>query len=171
MIELNEEEIKKVKESLYNGYATRSVLQENIKHSTIGLEELLNSVKNIKNTLKYENSSLNWLNEVKQQFNQVAYLMKEFNSEFESVYDELSAKQIAETLAYEETNKFRVSINGDTIIGGNFAVNGHVTSIGHGLVSGVDKVKLNGLSNYSLKRNTNKGWNKIKNVDNSKVMI
>lgn len=96
---LNEENMKKAKNSLYPVRGMYYRLEKEVDDATVGLNDLINTVKKAKESSIDNPHEREYIEKIKKEFDKIAYLIEHFAIEFKDNYEELSPIYIAEKLS------------------------------------------------------------------------
>lgn len=102
---LNKENEKKARESIYSINTTNYKFEEEVNNAIVGLNDLLNAVKQADLAIKYSNHLNNrYINNIKFNMDKIAVLLDDFIKEFKPIYENIINHYITQQLSDDNNN-------------------------------------------------------------------
>lgn len=117
---ISEENMKAARNDLYPIRRSYYKLEKEVENATVGLQDLINAVKQAKEASLSDNPrGREYVEDIKKEFDKIAYLIEQFASEFQDNYEELSPIYIMEKLAgtFDDKDNFSMGVDCTTPIG------------------------------------------------------
>lgn len=111
---------EKASRDLYPRWSVMNNLSENVINSKVGLQELLQSVKDFKELTRNEPESII---EGKINLDKIALLFENFIEEFKPLYSEFNSLYVSEKLTEDDEGKMNFGIDGVSSINTSFGWN------------------------------------------------
>lgn len=96
---LNENDRENANKSLYNNYAVKNKLNDEVNNAIVGLNELGEAIEQSLHIAKYYNGSAK---DIKQSYDKLAVLLENFISEFKDAYQQVTAIETANELIKDD---------------------------------------------------------------------
>lgn len=129
---ISDEELKTAKDKLNPIDNVYYKMKEEVRNSQEGLSALLDSIERTHDSFDQLSSDIRLLEDIKIEFDKIAYLMDKFITNFKPIYQDCSNRYVAEKLAgsFDEKIFFSNSQAGGTM-SANHTFTGKVIGVGH----------------------------------------